>query len=99
MLCELAHESTRIRLPTHSTAPADAGTEMLSSRCTGIVSIIAAASAATIGAPIVKASGGSGDTAGRTHQASATAPILPQIANAVVPATVLSGFHGSRALI
>src|SRR5215210_3707727 len=85
-----------IKLAIHKTAPAVAGTDMLSSSRTGIVSTSAAATAATIGATMVKASGGSGEIAGRTHEANATAAALPKTMNAVVPATVLSGFHGRR---
>ena len=69
---------------------------MLSSSLTGIVSASAARTAAATGAAIVNANGGTGATAGRTHHASATPAALPQMMNAVVPATDLSGFHGRR---
>src|SRR5258708_2022193 len=74
----VASDSGRTRLATQRTAPAVAGTDRLSSRRTGRVSTAAAAIAATIGATIVKTSGGIGVTAGRTHHASATPAMLPQ---------------------
>src|SRR6185295_16365988 len=77
-----ASEAAVMRLATQSTAPAAAGTEMLSSRRTGIVSTSAAVRAARIGAAIVKVSGGNGETAGRTHQASATPASAPNTTNA-----------------
>ena len=85
-----------IRLPIHSTTPAVAGTEMLSSSRIGIVSTSAASSAAASGAAIANASGGTGVTDGRTHRASATPAAPPQTMNASVPAIDLSGFQGRR---
>ena len=83
-----------IRLPSQRTTAAVAGTDTLSSSRIGIVSTSAAASAAASGATIVNIIDGSGVTAGRVHQASATAPRPPQTTKAAVPATLLSRFHG-----
>src|SRR5207248_2459751 len=69
---------------------------MLSSSLTGIVSIIAATTAAISGAAIVKDIGGIGAIAGRTHQASTTPAAPPETTKASVPAKDLSGFHGRR---
>src|SRR3954465_6184278 len=79
-------------LAIHITNAAVAGTEILSSSLIGSVSTIAAANAARSGAPITNPSGGSGVTADRVHHVSATPPSPPQIANAAVPAIVLSRF-------
>ena len=54
------------------------GTEMLSSRRTGIVSMNAAATAAATGASQANTAGGNGVTAARVHSASATPARLPQ---------------------
>src|SRR3954470_21171795 len=59
-LREADRAASVIRLPSHRTSAAVAGTEMLSSSLTGIVSTIAATSAATSGAAIVNAIGGVG---------------------------------------
>ena len=52
--------------------------------------------AATIGATIAKSERRRRHAAGRHHQASTTPAAAPQIANASVPLTVLSRFHGHR---
>src|SRR5438046_1024790 len=85
-----------IRLPSHSTMPAAAGTDTLSSSRIGIVSTSAATSAAASGTTMVNVIDGGGVTAGRVHHASATAPMPPNTTKAVVPATLLSRFHGRR---
>src|SRR3954471_23983900 len=91
-----ATDAALIRLAIHSTTAAVAGTVMLSSSRTGIVSASAARTVAASGAAIANANGGAGTTDGRTHHASATPAALPQTMNAVVPATDLSRFHGRR---
>src|SRR5678810_164116 len=85
-------------LANHRTAAAVAGTEMLSSSRTGMVSTNAATTAATTGARIVNVIEGWGSMAIRVHQASATPPIAPKPMNAAVPAMLLSRFHGSGEL-
>src|SRR5438445_8786257 len=91
-----ANDDASIRLASQSTAAADTGTEMLSSRRTGIVSTNAATIAAASVAAIVNDTGGTGSTAGRVHSASATPPNPPKTKKATVPATLLSGHQGSR---
>jgi hypothetical protein len=91
-----ANDSAVISVPIHNTAAPVAGTEMLSSSRTGSVSTTAASSVAASGAVTVHTIGAIGDAAGRTHHASATPAAPPKMTNASVPATVLSGFHGSR---
>src|SRR5437762_1061243 len=63
--------SAVMRLASQSTAPAVAGTEMLSSRRTGIVSTIAATIVAANGAHHTHDHAGGGSTVGRVHSASA----------------------------
>src|SRR5437867_9800121 len=84
--CEL------IKLASHRTAAAAAGTDTLSSSLTGMVSTNAATTAAASGASTSNASDGSGTTAGRVQQARAIAPPAPQTMNATVPAIVFSWF-------
>src|SRR6266516_482687 len=93
---DASNASTDIRLPSHSTTAAEAGTVSLSSRRMGIVSTSAAINAAASGAATVNIIEGGGTTAGRVHHESATAPMPPQTTNAAVPATLLSRFHGRR---
>src|SRR5689334_8664088 len=85
-------------LTIQRTAAAVAGTEMLSSRRTGIVSTNAAVTAARRGATITNIIGGSGAIAARVHHARAIPPEAPNRMNAAVPATLLSRFHGSLGL-
>src|SRR5262245_14678878 len=83
-----------IRLPSHNTPAAVAGTDTLSSSRAGIVSTKAATTAAATGAAMTNDSGGIGVIAGRVHQASATPAIAPQMMKPIVPAIVFSRFHG-----
>ena len=85
------HASPVTRLPPHSTEAAAAGTLMLSSSRTGIVSTSAAA--ATTGAMRPNASGGNGVMAGRTQSASRTPATDPVTTNVTVPAIVLLRFR------
>src|SRR6266581_313613 len=84
-------------LASHSTADALNGTEMLSSRRTGIASTSAPAAAATIGATSENSNGGTGVTEGRVQHASATPASEPNTKKPAVPAIVFSAFHGSFA--
>src|SRR5258708_14752447 len=84
-----------ISVAIHKANPAVAGTETLSSSRTGMVSTNAATIAATTGAMTTNARDGCGVIDGRVHHANATPPIAPHAMNAVVPATVLSRFHGT----
>src|SRR6266516_2054385 len=74
---EASRSAGVIKLANHKTAPAVAGTDMLSSSRTGIVSTSAATTAAASGAAISNCHDGSGVIAGRVQPASATAPIPP----------------------
>src|SRR5262245_23283989 len=80
-------------VPTHRIDAATAGTEILSSRRTGMVSTKAAHTAATIGAMTTNAVGGGDAIAGLVHQASATPAAPPNTMKAAVPAAVLSRFQ------
>ena len=86
------------RLAIHRTAPAVAGTDTLSSRRTGIVSTKLAITAAAAGPTTRNAHAGVGCTAAAVHDARAIPAALPPRANATIPATLLSAFHGSRPL-
>src|SRR5919198_3026104 len=85
---DAANASALINDAIARAAAAVTGTEMLSSRRTGIVSTSAAAAAAASGARNANLIDGGGVTAGRVHSASATAAAPPHITNAIVPATV-----------
>src|SRR5258706_15422801 len=93
---DASNASPDIRLASHSTIAAEAGTVRLSSRRIGIVSTSAAINAAASGAAAANIIDGAGTTAGRVHHASATAPMPPQTTNAAVPATLLSRFQRNR---
>src|SRR5262245_18457357 len=80
------------QVPTHRTHAATAGTELLSSRRTGIVSTKAAHTAAAIGAMMTKAVEGGDPIADLVHHASATTAAPPYTMNAAVLAAVLSRF-------
>src|SRR5262245_7457013 len=91
----LSIDAAVVRLHSHRTVAAAAGTERLSSSRTGIVSINAATSAAASGAATTNHHDGGGATAGRVHAAQATAPRPPNTMKPIVPATVFSPFQGS----
>src|SRR5207248_1792241 len=91
-----ANEDASIRLASQSTAAADAGTEMLSSRRTGIVSTNAATIAAASVAATVNETGGIRSTAGRAHSASATPPSPPKRLNASATAASPEACHGVK---
>src|SRR5579872_1990686 len=88
-----SNASTVIRLASHNTTAAVAGTERLSSRRTGIVSTAAATSAAAPGAIAMNHDDGGGVTLGAVHHARAVAAAPPAMTNARLPPTVLSTFH------
>src|SRR5437763_7960534 len=80
--CDPLTATGEIRLTSHNTSAADAGTDRLSSRRTGIVSTSAATTAAASGASTSNQRGGSGVTDGRVQHASATAARPPQTTKA-----------------
>src|SRR4029079_12586996 len=75
-------------VPIHRMHAATAGTEILSSRRTGIVSTKAAHTAAAIGAMMTKTGEGADSSAEPVHQASATPAAPPNTMKAAVPAAV-----------
>ena len=91
-----AHAPAVTRLQSQRTAPAVAGTEILSSSAIGTVSTSPAATAASTGATTMNASAGGGVMAGAVHQAKNTAAAPPAAMNASRPSTLLSGFQASR---